>query len=254
MADASGVMEMRAIAFVGYKKSGKTTTIEAVARVLKERGYRVGIAKSMHADFDRRETDSWRFSVIADHVLIKAHDTDALLFKSGDINAFFSMMPDVDFLLLEGFKSIKHVPKVICARSEDDVRDLNDGLAIAVSGIVAGKGIREIDGLPVINAVTETEELAGLIEERAFMLPNINCGMCGFTCAEMAEMIVKGEKMLRDCVVLSQRARVTVRIDGKVLPMKDWVQELVEKTVKGMLSAMKGYRGGRRIEILIRDE
>ena len=45
---------MRAVAFVGFKKSGKTTTVEAVARVLKERGYRVAIAKSMHTDFDRK--------------------------------------------------------------------------------------------------------------------------------------------------------------------------------------------------------
>ncbi len=45
-----------------------------------------------------------------------------------------------------------------------------------------------------------------------------------------------------------------MKIDGEILPMKDWVQELVEKTVKGMLSAMKGYREGRMIEIVIRDD
>lgn len=251
MAHASGVIEMRAVAFVGYKKSGKTTTIEAVAGVLKERGYRIAIAKSMHVDFDRKETDSWRFSRIADHVLIKAHDTDALLFKSSDINALFSMVPDVDFLLMEGFKSVKHVPKVICARSLEEVGELNDGLAIAVSGLLTGEGIKEADGLPVTG---NPEELADLIEQKAFMLPNIDCGMCGFRCAEMARMIVKGEKSLNDCVVLSQRPRVTVKIDGKALPMKDWVQELVEKTIKGMLSAMKGYREGRRIEIVIREK
>ncbi|RLF88147.1 molybdopterin-guanine dinucleotide biosynthesis protein MobB, partial [Thermococci archaeon] len=44
---------MKAMAFVGFKKSGKTTTIEAVAKVLKEKGYRIVIAKSMHVDFDR---------------------------------------------------------------------------------------------------------------------------------------------------------------------------------------------------------
>ncbi|WP_461865339.1 molybdopterin-guanine dinucleotide biosynthesis protein B [Thermococcus sp.] len=242
---------MKAVAFVGYKKSGKTTTIEAVAKVLKERGYKVGIAKSMHTEFDEKGTDSWRFSRIADYVLIKAHDTDALLFKSKDINAFFSVMPDVDFLLMEGFKSIKHVPKVICAKSMKDVSELNDGLAIAVSGLLANEGIREADGLPVIR---NPEKLAGLIEEKAFMLPNIDCGMCGFKCAEMARMIVNGEKTLKDCVVLSSKPKVTVKIDGKVLPMKGWVQELVEKTIKGMLSAMKGYREGRKIEIVIRED
>jgi molybdopterin-guanine dinucleotide biosynthesis protein B len=70
----------------------------------------------------------------------------------------------------------------------------------------------------------------------------------------MARMIVGGEKTLKDCVVLSSKPKVTVKIDGQVLPMKDWVQELVEKTIKGMLSSMKGYREGRKIEIVIRED
>ncbi|WP_297548803.1 molybdopterin-guanine dinucleotide biosynthesis protein B, partial [Thermococcus sp.] len=242
---------MRAMAFVGFKKSGKTTTVEAVARVLKERGYRVAIAKSMHSNFDREGSDTWRFSQVADAVLVRAHDTDAVLFKAKDINALFSMV-SADFLLLEGFKSVQHVPKVICARNEEDVGELNDGLAVAVSGIIASTGVEEIEGLPVIDATKEPEKLADLVEKRAFMLPNIDCGLCGFSCAEMARMIVKGEKTLKDCVVLSSKPKVTIKIDGQVLPMKDWVQELVEKTIKGMLSAMKGYREGRRIEIVIR--
>ncbi|NJE04895.1 molybdopterin-guanine dinucleotide biosynthesis protein B [Thermococcus sp. M36] len=244
---------MRAVAFVGYKKSGKTTAVEAVARILKERGYRVAIAKSMHADFDREGSDTWRFSKVADAVLVRANDTDAFLFKARDINALFSMV-NADFLLLEGFKSIHHVPRVICARDENDVRELNDGLAIAVSGVITESGIDEVNGLPAINALTEAEKLADIVEKRAFMLPNIDCGMCGFKCAEMARMIVTGEKTLKDCVVLSQKPKVTVKIDGQVLPMKDWVQELVEKTIKGMLSAMKGYRDGQKIEIVIREE
>ena len=244
---------MRAMAFVGFKKSGKTTTVEAVARVLKERGYRVAVAKSMHSNFDREGSDTWRLSKVADSVLVRASDTDALLFRSKDLNSFFSRV-SADFLLLEGFKSIEHVPKVICARNEGDVRELNDGLAVAVSGVIAGSGIREVDGLPVINALEEPERLADVVERRAFMLPNIDCGMCGFKCSEMARMIVKGEKSLSDCVVLSSKPKVTVRIDGQALPMKDWVQELVEKTINGMLSAMKGYREGRRIEIVIKND
>ncbi|KUH34738.1 molybdopterin-guanine dinucleotide biosynthesis protein MobB [Thermococcus celericrescens] len=244
---------MRGIAFVGFKKSGKTTTIEAVARVLKERGYRVAIAKSMHVDFDREGSDTWRFSKVADAVLVRANDTDAFLFNAKDINALFSMV-SADFLLLEGFKSVQHVPRIICARNEEDVRELNDGLAVAVSGVIASAGADGVEGLPVIDATKEPEKLADLVETGAFMLPNIDCGLCGFECAEMARMIVRGEKTTKDCVVLSQKPKVTVRIDGQVLPMKDWVQELVEKTIKGMLSAMKGYREGRKIEIVIRED
>ncbi|ADT84245.1 molybdopterin-guanine dinucleotide biosynthesis protein B [Thermococcus barophilus] len=241
---------MKAVAFVGYKKSGKTASLQRVAKVLKERGYKIGIAKSMHADLDKEGSDTWKFRQIADYVLVKAQDTDALLFKADDINAFFSVMPEVDFLLLEGFKSIKHVPKIICARDESDVKELNDGLAIAVSGIIANEKMGNIDGLPIINAFEEPEKLADLIEKKAFMLPNIDCHMCGFTCYEMAKFIVKGEKTLNDCKVISSKPKVVVKIDGKTLPMKDWVQEMVEKTIRGLLSSMKGYRDGK-IEIKI---
>lgn len=244
---------MRAVAFVGFKKSGKTTTVEAVAGVLRERGYRVAIAKSMHADFDRKGSDTWSFSQVADTVLVRAHDTDALLFKAKDINALFSMV-SADFLLIEGFKSIQHVPKIICAKSPDEIEKLHNDLAIAVSGIIASTGVGRINGLPVIDATREPEKLADLVEKRAFMLPNIDCGLCGFNCAKMARMIVRGEKTVKDCVVLSSKPKVTVKIDGQILPMKDWVQELVEKTIKGMLSAMKGYREGRRIEIIIQED
>lgn len=245
---------MKAMAFVGFKKSGKTTVVENVAKELKKRGYKVGIAKSMHANFDKKDSDTWKFKKIVDYVLVRAQETDALLFDTRDLNSLLSMMPEVDFLLLEGFKDAKHIPKIICAKIEEEVKELNDGLAIGISGIIANKGIEKINGLPVINALETPGKIADLVEEKGFILPNINCRMCGFDCYKMAKLIVKGEKSVKDCVVLSSKPRVMVKIDGKELPMKDWVQELVEKTIKGMLSAMKSYKEGKIIEIVIKTE
>ncbi|USG99279.1 molybdopterin-guanine dinucleotide biosynthesis protein B [Thermococcus argininiproducens] len=245
---------MKAIAFVGFKKSGKTSTLEKVANELKNRGYKIAIAKSMHTNFDNKNTDTWKFKQVADYIIVKAQETDALLFEAKDINALFSIIPEVDFLLLEGFKTVKHIPKIICAKSEEEVEALNDGLAIAISGIVANNKIHQIKGLPVINALENPGKLADLIEEKAFMLPNLDCRMCGLTCYEMAKLIIRGEKSIKDCVVISSKPQVVVKVDGKELPMKDWVQELVKKTIKGMLSAMKGYKEGRKIEITINNE
>lgn len=244
---------MRAVAFVGFKKSGKTTAVEKAAKELKKRGYKVGVAKSMHTNFDRKESDTWKLKRVADYVVVRAQDTDALLFEAKDLNALLSTMPEVDFLLLEGFKDAKHLPKVICARSEEEVKVLNDGLAIAVSGVISNEA-KSIEGLEVINPLENPGRLADLIEEKAFMLPNINCGLCGFDCYEMAKLIVEGKKSTDNCVVLNSKPKVIVRVDGKELPMKDWVQEVVEKTIKGMLSAMKGYKEGRKIEIIIQGD
>jgi len=243
---------MRGMAFVGYKKSGKTTTVEAVARILKRRGYRVAVAKSMHSGFDREGSDTWRFSRVADEVLVRASDTEGHLFRTKDVNSLLSVV-SADFLLLEGFKDLESVPRIVCARKPEEVRELSHGLAVAVSGVISNE-LTEVEGLPVINALLESEKLADIVEKRAFMLPNINCRLCGLTCPEMAREIVAGNRSIRDCVILSSKPKVSVRIDGKPLPMKDWVQELVEKTILGMLSAMKGYREGRKIEIKIERE
>jgi len=87
------------------------------------------------------------------------------------------------------------------------------------------------------------------VEEKAFKLPNLNCGGCGYeTCYEMAREIVKGNKSMEDCVSLQPATKV--KIDGKLMPMNPFISELVESTVRGLLSPLKGFSKGR-IEIKI---
>lgn len=46
---------------------------------------------------------------------------------------------------------------------------------------------------------------------------------------------------------------VEIYIDGKRIPLNPFVEEIIRKTIKGMLSALKGFQEGE-IKIIIRTE
>jgi len=93
--------------------SGKTTLIEKVVRILKERGLRVAVIKhaSKGFDLDRPGKDSWRFREAgADAVMLVGPDQLALMKKISretSLDEFAMMTPDIDVVIGEGFKKHK---------------------------------------------------------------------------------------------------------------------------------------------------
>ncbi|MEA1868768.1 MAG: (Fe-S)-binding protein, partial [Euryarchaeota archaeon] len=82
-------------------------------------------------------------------------------------------------------------------------------------------------------------------------LPKMDCGKCGCDdCMAMAEAIVRGEKTIADCVV--QEGLVSVTVGGEAIPMGSFVQDIVSKTIFGMVSSLKGVdREGTDADIII---
>ncbi len=234
---------MKAVAFVGFKDSGKTETIVSVSRELGKLGLKVGVLKKAHGKIDVEGKDSSRLSEVSDVVvLISDLGKGAAFFKSLDVSKALSLLSNVDVLLLEGFKELKVLPKVYCLREESELEELEDGLGIAISGRIAEyRRGEEIKGLRVYDPREDSKELAEKILRKGFMLPGLNCGECGMNCYEMAKRIVSGERSPEDCKV--RRTRVRIFADGKEIPLKPWVQELVENVVRGIVSSLKGCTG-----------
>jgi molybdopterin-guanine dinucleotide biosynthesis protein B len=93
-------------------------------------------------------------------------------------------------------------------------------------------------------SLDEIGRIAGLVEEKAFKLPNLDCGNCGFeTCYELAREIVRGTRSVEDCVSLQPMTEV--RIDGELIPMNPFISGIVRSTILGMLSPLKGCRKGK---------
>ncbi|RLF15037.1 MAG: molybdopterin-guanine dinucleotide biosynthesis protein B [Thermoprotei archaeon] len=247
---------LRAIGFIGYKGSGKTTAIIKVARILKERGYKIAIIKHMpEHDIDKHMSDTYRLRQVSPNVIAITQSSIVIFRKRSDnpVEVLMSVAPKVDFVLVEGLKECKLYPRIICAREIGEVGKLMNGLEIAVVGPISEdyekkEFVEKRYGLRVFNVFNEANTLADIIERKAFMLPGMNCGMCGYDCYTMAKLIVKGERTVNDCKALG-RDLVNVIINGKPMILNAFVQKLIRNTVIGMLSTLKGFEKG---EIVIR--
>ena len=101
---------MRIVSFVAAaSNSGKTTLIEKIIPLLKDRGLRVAVVKHAHAGFeiDRPGKDSWRFREAgADAVMLIGPDGLALMKPLQDepLAELELLARDVDIVIQEGFK------------------------------------------------------------------------------------------------------------------------------------------------------
>lgn len=111
-------MTTPSISFVAASGTGKTTLVEKVIAVLKQRGYRVGALKhdAHRFEIDHPGKDSYRFTAAgADTMLIVAPDKLALVRQHPAAppveELIATYFQDVDIVLTEGFKQ-SSLPKI----------------------------------------------------------------------------------------------------------------------------------------------
>lgn len=158
-------MTVKAISFVAKSGTGKTTLLEKIIPILKERDYRVGVIKhdAHRFEIDHPGKDSHRLaSAGTDTMLIASPEKLALVKKHAASPPIEELLAtyftDVDIVLAEGFKhgSLLKIelhrkersPTLICRGAENDptllavasdesleldvpVLDLNDAGAVA---------------------------------------------------------------------------------------------------------------------------
>jgi molybdopterin-guanine dinucleotide biosynthesis protein B len=242
---------MKAVGIVGYKKSGKTSLLVKLARELTTRNYTVSSVKHVSEKLDLPDTDTYLHRQFTLQTAAIAPEESAIFFsESKRLNDILSYL-DADFILIEGFKTEKSYPKIVCLREGDDletVKSLIDGLEICIVGTSPNMSIDS--EAPIFNGENDIDKIADLVQEKAFKLPNLDCKACGYnTCYEMAQRIVKGTKSVKDCHSLN--ADIRIEIDNNVIPLNPFVSTLIKNTITGMLSSLKDYRKGK-IEINIK--
>ena len=236
---------MRAVGIVGYKNSGKTTLVIALARELIKRGHRVGTIKHASGGLDFPGGDTAKHREVVEQVGAISPVESVVFFRGArSLEEMLSHL-NADFVLIEGFKEEKTFPKVVCLSGREEDRALFDGLALCAVGSGSPPGIE----VPVFDPERELGAIADLVEEQAFKLPNLNCGGCGVeTCYNLARAIVERSRSISDCVSLDPGAEV--RIGGVLLAISPFIARIIARTLEGMLSALKGFRRGT-IEIRI---
>jgi molybdopterin-guanine dinucleotide biosynthesis protein B len=115
---------VKAIGFIGYSNSGKTTLIERLIPLFAGRGLRVSAIKNAHHgfDMDRPGKDSFRYREAgAGQVLIATGLRWALLTetpaRASTLDELLAQLAPCDLVIIEGFKSEGHVPRIEVRRA-----------------------------------------------------------------------------------------------------------------------------------------
>jgi len=238
---------MRAVSIIGFKNSGKSTLTELLAGALERRGLRVAVAKHAHSGLDKPDSDSARLRAPGRTVLALADGECAIFYGESRFLADMVPLMQADMLLVEGGKRLGWLPRILCLRApgeaEADEREtLDQGLAFAAWGRIPAPGLPYFPGGPGVEDGA-LDALASLAQEKAFMLPGLDCSACGReNCAALAAEIVAGKTGAKDCAAL--HSEVEVRINGQPLGLNAFVARVVAGALRGMLREMKGFAPG----------
>lgn len=246
---------MKVFSVVGFSHSGKTCTVESIIKELKKRRYSVASVKEIHCQeftMDAEGEDTYRHKEAgSDLVTARANDeTDILFQKKLKIDAILKNY-NHDFVILEGVEDA-NIPKIITAHDEEGFQAKFDGLAFAVSGRIANTR-DQLEGLPVINALSDITTLVDLIEGKVYRklpdFPGDCCKGCGYDCRELGARILQGQSKREDCVL--GKAKVKLEVGGHKIDMVPFVQDILRNAVKGVAKELEGYQPGTKIVVEI---
>ncbi|MBG0777068.1 MAG: molybdopterin-guanine dinucleotide biosynthesis protein MobB [Desulfovibrionaceae bacterium] len=234
---------MRAIAIVGWKKSGKTTLGLALVEALARRGLRVAAVKHASHGFDRADRDTARYMEHCACVCgVGPEETFAAWPRERGLDVLAPLL-GADVVVVEGGRDRFVAPRIIMGSAEGagdgGPGDLAPELALATVGC----------DLPGVPRVEDPDALAALAAERGFLLPGLDCGACGRDdCRAMAADIVAGRAAPGDCPTSGAALRITA--NGRAIAANPFVERIIRATILGMLGELKGFEPGPvRIEL-----
>lgn len=227
---------MKAVAVVGFKNSGKSYLVRALAGALKAQGCRVGIVKHAHRAIEVAEKDGRLYAQAREVVVVSDKELSSLRKSTAGLQDIISGM-NADIVIVEGFKQDKTLPRIVCYKTPAEKAQLTLGLELGF--VKTGK-----------LGAGDVKKLAAAARKKGFKLPADNCAKCGYkNCYELAKAIVKGKEEPRKCVYTAARARLWV--GGASIPMKLFVDDILVNTVRGFVKSLRGGAAPGRIKIEI---
>lgn len=215
------------ICFVGVSDCGKTTLLEKVIPLLKNKGYSVGVVKNDTHGFevDKEGKDTYRHKQAgAKAVLISGPDQFALISDTDrflTLDDFTFLMGDkVDVILTEGFKSSdKPKIEIFLDGVSSDILCKNDPSLIGVATNNIDK-VKKLTDRPVFD-MNNPDEIVDFIEQH---------------------------------YITKKKRKVFLTVNGKKIKIKDFVEDIVASTVKGMVSELKDCENPKDIRLIIHEE
>lgn len=212
------------ISIVGKSDSGKTTLIEKLVPELARRGYRIATVKhDVHGfEVDREGKDSWRHKQAGAHTVIISSPQKVALIR--DVEKDLTLdeirgrwIQDVDLVLSEGYKKDVQ-PKIEVFRKEKHKKLI----------------------------CTKKDNLIAIVSNKKFNV--------GVPCFHLEDMKGLSSFIEKEFLKPKKEKEVSLRVNGRPISITPFVKEFLTQTIKGMLSALRGCKTPKRIEIYIEGE
>ncbi|MFH2109910.1 MAG: molybdopterin-guanine dinucleotide biosynthesis protein B [Candidatus Bathyarchaeota archaeon] len=238
----------KTIAVVGFKDSGKTRVVEALVGELTRRGHRVGTVKhtAENIDFDTPGKDTRRHRDAGAVATAILHDNAAAFFMDDHvtINDAVRCLGALDFLVIEGFKTLDTHARILVPREDGDVDKLRNGLEVAAVKIPGSK----FSGIEAVE-LSDPATLADIVESRAYpMLPGTNCHGCGYPdCRSLGKAILGGDADATQCI--RNYMAFTLKVNDESVPLNNFTRRALTNMLMGFIKTLKGGEKAERVEL-----
>ena len=228
------------VAVVGSSESGKTTAVEAMLKGLTDKGYKIASAKRIpepEFTIDTEGKDTWRHVRAGASTVLSVAPNELTTIKKVDTTKYsleqiVAEFPhEVDIIILEGFKSLvgedSSIPKLVTAKTVNEVTEALERYKNILAFIGSGPDGKTETEIPFIDALKEPEKLVELVDQKV---------------AVLVERKRKREE------------KITIHVNEELLPLGDFVQDILRNTVIAMVSSLKGakIKGEEKVSIVIK--
>jgi len=168
-------MKKTVVAVVGSKRSGKTTTVEALISELAKRGHKIAAVKHIsEQDFtiDTRGKDTWRYARAGAKTIISMAASEIATIErvSGNysLRDILERCKGHDIVFLEGFKRLvskqRNIPKIVVVKTANEataaLKTFEPILAFSGPFSTEAMGLK----IPYVDATKSPEKLADLLK------------------------------------------------------------------------------------------
>jgi molybdopterin-guanine dinucleotide biosynthesis protein B len=228
------------VAVVGSSESGKTTAIESIIKGLTKQGYTVASAKRIpepEFTIDTEGKDTWRQAKAGASTVLSVAPKELAVIKKVETKKYaleqiVAEIPDeTDIIIIEGFKSLvgqdMTIPKIVATKNDNEISEALERYKNIIAFIGHIPEQKMETEIPFVDILKETEKLVELVTNKV---------------AVLVERKRKREE------------KITIQIDEQILPLGDFVQDIVRNSVLAMVSSLKGVKikGEEKVSIVIK--
>jgi len=212
------------ISIVGKSDSGKTTLIEKLVPELTRRGYRIATVKhDVHGfEVDREGKDSWRHKKAGAHTVVISSPNKVALIRDVEKDLTLDeirekLIQEVHLILSEGYK------KDVQSKIEIFRKEKHQELLCA-----------------------KEDNLIAVVSDQPFSV--------GVPCFDLEDMKGLANFIEKEFLKSRKGKEISLKVNGRPIPLSPFVRDFLTKTIKGMLSSLKGCETPEDIEIRIEGE